>query len=79
MSLVREALMLTTVPGSPAHALPGAHGPLSGRAYFLHWGVIQISLANFVIIVAMVVIFVLALILPFPHGRDARDEERGDE
>jgi len=66
--------------GFPANALPRAHGLLSGRAYFLHWGAIQISLTNFVIIVAMVAIFVLALILPFPRGReDARDEERRDE
>lgn len=70
--------MLTTV-ASPADALPGAHGLLSGRAYFLHWGVIQISLANFVIIVVMVAIFVLALVLPFPHGRDTQDAERRDE
>jgi len=47
-----------------------AGGPLSRHAYFLHWGVIQISLTNFVIIVLMLVIFVLALILPFPRGSD---------
>jgi hypothetical protein len=47
-----------------------ASGLLSKPAYFLHWGVVQISLANFLVIVAMLVIFVLALVLPFPHGRD---------
>jgi hypothetical protein len=57
----------------------GAGGPLSGHAYFLHWGVVQISLTNFVIIVLMLVIFVLALILPFPHGGDDVDEEGRDE
>jgi hypothetical protein len=56
-----------------------AGGPLSGHAYFLHWGVVQISLTNFVIIVVMLVIFALALILPFPHGRDDVDEEGRDE
>jgi hypothetical protein len=74
-----EGPMLTTVARPPADALSRAHGLLSGRAYFLHWGVIQISLANFVIIVAMVAIFVLALVVPFPHGQDAQDEERRDE
>jgi len=58
-----------------------AGGPLSRHAYFLHWGVVQISLTNFVIIVLMLVIFVLALILPFPRGSDdvhevGRDEHR---
>jgi len=52
-----------------------AEGP--GR--YIHWGVIQISVANLSIIVAMVVLFVLALIVPFPSG-DGQDpdEERRD-
>ena len=53
----------------------GAHGSFSADAYFLHWGVVQISLANFVIIVLMVVLFVLALVVPFPGGRGDSDEE----
>jgi large-conductance mechanosensitive channel len=54
-----------------------AHGLLGGHAYFLHWGVVQISLANFIVIALMIVIFVLALVLPFPHGRQ-RDETRSE-
>ena len=55
-----------------------ANGLLSKPAYFLHWGVIQISLANFLVIVAMILIFILALIVPFPHGR--RDvQQPGDD
>lgn len=49
---------------------------LAGSHYF-HWGVVQISLANLLVIIAMVVIFVLALVLPFPHGR-SDDDEIGD-
>jgi hypothetical protein len=52
----------------------GPQGSLSADAYFLHWGVVQISLANFVIIVLMVVLFVLALVVPFPGGRDDSDQ-----
>jgi hypothetical protein len=37
----------------------------SGR--YLSWGVIQISLTNALIVLAMVVVFVLALVLPFPR------------
>ena len=37
--------------------------------YFLHWGVVQISLGNLIVIAAMVVVFVAALVVPFPgHG-----------
>ena len=54
-----------------------ARGLLGGSAYFLHWGVVQISLANFIVIALMVVIFVLALLVPFPHGR--RSDESGSE
>lgn len=35
---------------------------------YVHWGVIQISLTNLLIIVGMVVLFVIALLLPFPKG-----------
>ncbi|HET7355507.1 MAG TPA: hypothetical protein VFJ09_02420 [Nocardioidaceae bacterium] len=42
---------------------------------YLHWGVISISLTNLAIIGAMLVIFVLALLLPFPHGALERPPE----
>ena len=56
-----------------------ASGLLGGHAHYLHWGVIQISLTNFLIIVAMVVIFVLALVLPFPGGKDDVAAEDHDD
>lgn len=40
--------------------------PMDPPGVFLHWGVIQISVANLVVIVLMVVVFVAALLLPFP-------------
>jgi uncharacterized membrane protein len=40
---------------------------------YLHWGVIQISLTNFVLIVAMVVVFALAIVIPMRRHR--RDED----
>jgi len=55
-----------------------------GSGSYLHWGVVQISLTNFLIIVGMVVLFVIALLAPFPGGRDDEDtathrvEERPD-
>jgi hypothetical protein len=43
---------------------------------YVHWGVIQISVTNLVIILVMLLVFVLALLLPFPGGRDVTQQER---
>jgi hypothetical protein len=40
--------------------------PMDSPGTFLHWGVIQISVANLLVIIVMLVVFVLALLLPFP-------------
>ena len=53
---------------------------VSAAGHYLHWGVIQISLANLLIIVAMIVVFVLALVLPFPgHRSNAAEHENADD
>jgi hypothetical protein len=44
-----------------------ATAPSSGA--YLHWGVINVSWTNLAIIGAMLVLFVLALLLPFPGER----------
>ncbi len=44
---------------------------LTGPGRYLDWRFIQISGANFAVIVLMLVVFVLALFLPFPGGRGA--------
>jgi hypothetical protein len=33
---------------------------------YVHWGVVQISVANLVVIGLMIVLFVAAILLPFP-------------
>jgi hypothetical protein len=43
---------------------------LDGKAHFLSWGPIQISLANLVVIVLIVTLFVLAIVAPFPKQRN---------
>jgi len=42
---------------------------LNGPGAYLHWGVIQLSVANLVVIIVMIVVFGLALLLPFPGRR----------
>ncbi|CAN5397216.1 hypothetical protein BH10ACT4_BH10ACT4_11430 [soil metagenome] len=36
---------------------------------YLGWGAFTIQLGNFIIIAVMFILFVLALVLPFPAGR----------
>lgn len=42
---------------------------LNGKPYYIHWGWFQISLANLIVIVAMLLVFALAIVLPFPRRR----------
>lgn len=37
--------------------------------HYVHWGVVLISVTNLAIIAAMVGLFVLAILLPFPGAR----------
>lgn len=48
----------------------------SGAGHYLHWGVISVSLTNLLIIVAMLVVFALALVIPFSS---ADEDDSGDE
>ena len=50
----------------------GALVDLSKTGHYIHWGFIQLSVANAIVILAMVVVFVLALILPFHSARRDR-------
>jgi hypothetical protein len=39
---------------------------LNHPGHYVHWGVVQISVANLVVILVMIALFVAALLLPFP-------------
>ncbi len=56
----------------PLGALLAALINLNGSGHYIHWGFIQMSVANFVVILLMIVVFVLAIVVPFPRrkGRD---------
>jgi len=49
-----------------------------GAGRYVDWGVIQISVTNLTIIAVMVILFILALVLPFPsgHGSDDGGDDR---
>jgi hypothetical protein len=42
---------------------------------YVNWGVISISVANLVVIGLMILLFVLALVVPFPGHRDDQAQE----
>jgi hypothetical protein len=68
--------MTTPVAAPPATPRPAFAPPvnLNGHGHYLHWGFVQISAANIVMIVLIGVAFVAALFVPFPkpHGRDGK-------
>ena len=49
---------------------------LNGPGTYVHWNVFTISVANLVLIAVMVVIFGVALLLPFPRGHRHDGEVR---
>ena len=58
----------------------GAAADTTVAGHYLHWGVVQISLANLLVIAVMVAVFLAALLIPFPGAhRKHSDEERHDE
>ena len=50
-------------------ALLGALINLNGSGRYIHWGFIQMSYGNLIVIVLMIVVFVLAILLPFPRRK----------
>jgi hypothetical protein len=46
---------------------------MDSPATYLHWGFILISWPNLLFIVGMLVLFAVALVVPFPHGGEGDD------
>lgn len=42
---------------------------LNGPGHYVHWGFIQISVANLTLICLMIVVFVAAILIPFRRHR----------
>jgi len=43
---------------------------MSDPATYVGWGWLSISIPNLIVILVMIALFVLAIVLPFPKGRD---------
>ncbi len=50
----------------PTMSILGAVFDLSGVPHYVHWHFLQMSVPNVVVIVAMIVVFALAILVPFP-------------
>jgi hypothetical protein len=48
---------------------------LDGLGTYIHWHFIYISVANLIVIGLMLLVFVLAIVLPFPRHRSPRGED----
>lgn len=46
---------------------------MDSPAHYFQWSFILISLPNLLVIGGMLVLFAIALVLPFPHGKGGDD------
>lgn len=51
--------------------------PMTAAGHYVHWGVVNVSVTNILIIGAMIIVFILALLVPFPKPHEDEPEERG--
>lgn len=59
--------MLPSIPGSGR--LEAALVNLNGNSHLLHWGIVQITVANLIVVGLMVATFVAALFVPMHRRR----------
>lgn len=51
----------------PVSVLLAALFDLSHPAHYLHWHFFQMSVANVIVILLMIAVFVVAILVPFPR------------
>lgn len=56
----------------------GAVFNLNEPAHYVHWHFFEMSVANLAVIIAMLVVFALAVLLPFPGARRRAAARRGE-
>ena len=71
----RRIVLHEAVPSSVRRAEEVPMDPIylasvSDPATYVGWGWLSISIPNLIVILVMIVLFVLAIVLPFPKGRD---------
>lgn len=56
----------------------GAVFNLNQPAHYVHWHFFDMSVANLSVIIAMLIVFALAVLLPFPGARRRAAARRGE-
>lgn len=56
----------------------GAVFNLNQPAHYVHWHFFEMSVANLAVIIAMLILFALAVLLPFPGARRRAAARRGE-
>ena len=74
IGLFADGLLLRSPDDPPMTGVVGALIDLDGRPHYLHSGWFLISVANLVVIVAMIVVFVLAIFVPFPRDKSEPEQ-----
>ena len=46
---------------------------LNHPAHYVHWHFFQMSVSNIIVIVLMLIVFVAAILIPFPRHKQTRD------
>lgn len=73
---VVNGVIVTRSPGKKVTVISALSFVTDPAGQYVHWGVIQISVANLAIILVMILVFILALVVPFPT-HDEQDEQDG--
>jgi hypothetical protein len=55
-------------------ALFGSLIDLNHPGHYVHWGVVQISYANLLVIVLMIIVFFAAILIPFKTHKNKGDD-----
>ncbi len=61
---LKRAVRSCRLPLAPAPAIFDLNSP----AHYVHWHFFQMSVANVIVILLMIAVFVAAILLPFPGG-----------
>lgn len=56
----------------------GAVFNLNQPAHYVHWHFFDMSVANLSVVIAMLIVFALAILLPFPGARRRAAVRRGE-
>jgi hypothetical protein len=68
---------MTRSPPKQVPVMTGLSSVTGAPGRYISWGVIQISMTNLTIICVMIVLFVLAIVVPFPTHDDEQSEQEG--